>query len=324
MKKERSYENKKYTRREVIIGIIGVLVGASLIAAPFPFKDEKAQQNLGISELLSPMRAIISSKDAIVNFKDLREYLNETYESDPNISVYFEFLNTGSNISINKDAEFFPASLLKVPLAMAVFKKIEQGEWKWGNELIILASDKDTHFGNLYKEETGSRHTIESLVRESLINSDNTAYSVLLRNMESDELDAVYQHLGLEDFFAEDGKISARRYAVVLRSLYNASYLSMRDSEKILELLTETPFQEYLGQGLPEDTNFAHKIGVSSKENVVMDAGIVYIPDRPYLLIVMTYGKSDKEAKDIMKDISYKIYNYVINYDNNDVVEEMK
>jgi beta-lactamase class A len=321
MKKEINYENKRYTRREVIIGVIGALVGASLAAAPLPFKDKKTQQNLDISELLSPMTSIISSKDAIVNFKDLREYLNETYEGDPNVSVYFEFLNTGSNISINKDAEFFPASLLKVPLAMAVFKKVERGKWKWENELIILASDKDTHFGNLYKEETGSRHTIESLVRKSLINSDNTAYSVLLRNMESDELDAVYQHLGLEDFFDEDGKISARRYAVVLRSLYNASYLSIKDSEKILELLTETPFREYLGQGLPKNIKFAHKIGDSSKEGVLMDAGIVYVPDRPYLLIVMIYGKSDQEAKDIMKDISDRIYNYVDGYDTNHVVE---
>jgi beta-lactamase class A len=321
MKKERNYENKKYTRRDVMIGIIGALVGVSLAAVPIPFKDKKVQQNLGISELLSPIRGIISSKDAIVNFKDLREYLNETYESDPNISVYFEFLNTGSNISINKDAEFFPASLLKVPLAMAVFKKIERGEWKWGNELIILASDKDTHFGNLYKEESGSRHTIESLVRESLVNSDNTAYSVLLRNMESDELNAVYQHLGLEDFFADDGKISARRYAVVLRSLYNASYLSTQDSEEILKLLTETPFQEYLGQGLPKNIKFAHKIGDSAKEKVLMDAGIVYIPSRPYLLIVMIYGKSDQEAKNIMKDVSNKVYNYVNDYDNNEVIE---
>jgi len=44
-------------------------------------------------------------------------------------SVYFEYLPTGANISINKDAEFFPASLLKVPVAMAIAKKIDKREW---------------------------------------------------------------------------------------------------------------------------------------------------------------------------------------------------
>ena len=79
---------------------------------------------------------------------------------------------TGSNISLNKDAEFYPASLLKVPVAMAVARKIEKGEWKWTKQLVLMSTDKDDKFGTLYKEPTNSTHTIENLVRRSL--SDST------------------------------------------------------------------------------------------------------------------------------------------------------
>ncbi|MBI3634023.1 MAG: serine hydrolase, partial [Candidatus Yonathbacteria bacterium] len=118
-----------------------------------------------------------------------------------------------------------------------------------------------------------------------------------------------------QDFFTNDGKISAKRYAVVLRSLYNAAFLSKEDSSKILTLLMKTPFTEYLEQGLPKGTEFAHKIGVIPSEDVYMDAGIVYLPNRPYLLIVMMQGKTEKEVGRIMKDVSERTYEYIAKYD---------
>ena len=146
--------------------------------------------------------------------------------------------------------------------------------------------------------------------------SDNTAYYMMLRNLEKDvPKQSVWSHLGLQDFITNDGKISAKRYAVVLRSLYNAAYLSKEDSSKVLTLLTETPFREYLEQGLPIGMKFAHKIGVIPDMSVYMDAGIVYLPNRPYILIVMTQGKGEKEVGRIMKDISLKAYTYVNEYD---------
>lgn len=297
--------------------IISLLIVATATMSVLYINEKKSGTHATVSYLLSPIRNFVDDKDVIVNLKPLRDYLANTYESDPGVSIYFEFLNTGSNISISKDAEFFPASLLKVPVAMAIIKKIEQGKWKWDNELVILSSDKDSHFADLYKEKTGSRHTIESLIKEVLVNSDNTAYSVLLRNLERDELDIVYKHLGLDDFFTKKGNISAKRYAVVMRSLYGAAFLSKEDSEKVLLWLTETPFTKYLEQGLPSEVMFAHKIGVSDVEDVSMDAGIVYVPGRPYLLIVMTHRKGEV-AKRIMKDVAERAYTYIVSYDGSD------
>ena len=264
--------------------------------------------------LLNPARKFVKQENLIINFQPLRDYLNDKYEADPNISVYFEYLPTGSNISLNKDAEFYPASLLKVPVAMAVAKKIEKGDWKWNNELVLMSADKDKTFGTLYKEPSNSTHIIEDLVRRSLVDSDNTAHFILLRNLELSEVSMVYDHMGLEDFMKLDGKISAKRYTVILRALYNSSYLAEENSQKILSYLTQSPFKDYIQGGLPQDIVFAHKIGISGAEKVFLDSGIIYEQNRPYLLTIMIKNKDEQKSQEIMKDISRKIFDYVRNY----------
>ncbi|MFA5799318.1 MAG: serine hydrolase [Patescibacteria group bacterium] len=264
--------------------------------------------------LLNPARKLINQEDLIINFQSLRDYLKETYEADPNISIYFEFLNTGANISISKDAEFWPASLLKVPVAMAAAKKIENGIWKRKNELVIMPSDKNERFGELYKQPIGTRLEIEELIRLVLTESDNTANFILVRNLEPSEFQNIYEHLGLTEFISNEGKISAKKYSVMFRALYNASYLSEENSQKLLSLMTETKFKEYLGSGLPQDIKFSHKIGISDDKEVFLDSGIIYLANRPYLLTAMINTKDIAFAQKEMKEISEKVYNYIANY----------
>lgn len=264
--------------------------------------------------LLNPARNLVRQEDLIVNFQSLRDYLNDKYEADPNVSIYFEYLPTGANIAISKDAKFYPASLLKVPVAMAAAKKIDKGEWKWTNKLVLMPTDKNDKFGTLYKEPTGSVFTIEELVRRTLVDSDNTANSMLLRNLENFEINDVNKHIGLSGFVETDGSISSKRYSVILRSLYNSSYLTEENSQKIISFMAEEKFREYLGSGLPENLIFAHKIGIEADKKIYLDSGIVYLKNRPYILSVMTKSKTAEEAQGIMKDISEKVFDYVKNY----------
>lgn len=293
--------------------VIAILLISNIIGAIFYFSSDKIVQK-DIFNLLNPARKLFKQKDLIINFQPLRDYLNKEYESDPDVSIYFEYLSTGANIAVSKDAQFYPASLLKLPVAMAVAKKIDKGQWQWDNKLVLMASDKDDKFGDLYKEETGSVFTIEELVRRSLVDSDNTAHFILIRNLELDEIESVYAHMGLNGFLDSDGSISAKRYSVILRTLYNASFLTDNSSQKLISFLVDEPFEDYLKSGLAKNVKFAHKIGVDTEKKVYLDSGVVYLEDRPYILIVMTKTKEELEAKAIMKDVSEHVFNYVKNY----------
>ncbi|KKU81353.1 MAG: Peptidoglycan-binding domain 1 protein [Parcubacteria group bacterium GW2011_GWA1_47_8] len=269
----------------------------------------------GQFSMLNPARAFTNQKDLIVNFQPLRDYLNDKYEADTNVSVYFEYLPTGASIAINKDAEFYPASLLKVPVAMAVAKKVERGDWKWTNELVLMSTDKDNKFGTLYKEPSNSTFTIEELVRRSLTDSDNTAHFILVRNLEMEEMKDVYDHMGLVGFLETEGSLSAKKYSVMVRALYSASYTTEENSQKLLSYLTQSPFSSYSQSGLPKGVSFAHKIGVDIDRKVFLDSGIVYEKNRPYILTIMTKNKGEQIATKMMADISEKVYNYVKEYE---------
>lgn len=308
--KQSEKKNQRYVFAVLFLAVLGVTNAGTY------FLSVRGEAGADPSRfpLLNPARAFIQQKDLIVNFQALRNELNDKYEADPSVSVYFEYLPTGANIAISKDAEFYPASLLKVPVAMAVAKKIESGEWEWTNELVLMTADKDDRFGTLYKEPLNSTHTIEDLVRRSLSESDNTAHFMLTRNLEISEIDDVYSHIGLQEFMETDGSLSAKRYSVIFRTLYSSSFLTEQNSQKLLSYLSQSSFDSYVQTGLPQDVVFAHKIGTDTERKVFLDSGIIYFSGRPYILTVMTKDETEEKAKIIMKDVSSKVFDYVKNY----------
>lgn len=269
--------------------------------------------------LIDPARSFVAQEHFITNIQPLREELRRiTAAHEPNrIGVYFEYLNTGANISINQEERFWPASLSKMPTALAVMKKIERGEWKLSNELVLFYEDRNDDFGTLYRREAGTRLTIEELLKELLINSDDTAHRILIRNLEAENFEEMLNGLGMEELYDKDYNITAKEYSRIFRSLYTSSFLKREYSEMVLRWLAETPFDYYLGSGVPDDILFSHKIGEHDPEATYLDAGLVYVPNRPYLLTVMVKvadGSDETTAKEIMREISEAVYHYVSTY----------
>lgn len=280
-------------------------------------------QKLGVENFraqypfLDPMRFFAEPRDLLTTVQPVREDLRDLFEKEDLkfTSLYFEYINTGANISLNSDIRILPASLIKVPLAMAVMKKIEKGEWKLYNELILTKEDRDNEWGDVYKRPIGSPITIEKLIEEMLLNSDNTAYRILYRNLSMDEVRDVFTALGLDDFFDQEGKITAKEYTRLLRSLFTANYLNPEHSQLLLDVLSHTSYDDYLGQWVPNDVVFSHKIGENNQKTVILDAGLVYIGDRVYLISMsMDYQQewiSREKALELFGQVSNTIYNYI-------------
>jgi beta-lactamase class A len=264
--------------------------------------------------LISPARSLYDKDDLIVNVQPLREELQKIGDKDPNVSIYFEFLNTGANIAVNKDMAVWPASLMKIPIAMAVMKKIEDGNWQIDSQLVLFQEDKDERFGRMYEMPVGTHFTIEELLLEMLSKSDNTARGILMRNLEKGDIEEVLNHLGIEDIYNTENEITGKKYSIFWRSLFASSYLSEEHSQELIKIMAKSETNNYLSGGVPKNIIFSHKIGVIYEDNIYADSGIVYVPERPYVLTVMTQGHSQEEAEKIMQDISQKTYDYVSNY----------
>jgi beta-lactamase class A len=99
-----------------------------------------------------------------------------------------------------------------------------------------------------------------------------------------------------------------------MRILYNASYLEPELSERALTILTEAEFSEGVAKKLPSSVPVAHKFGERLLDNEIKqlhDCGIVYFPQNPYVLCVMTKGQDWEKLAQTIQDVSKMVYDEV-------------
>lgn len=292
------------------------LVFLVIILILFSGKNNKKESFLSNQfHLLDPARIFIEQENYVLNIQELRIYLHDLEAQYPDsISIYYEQINSGSNISVNKNVHLFPASLSKLAQAIIVAKKAENGVLPFDKKISILAEDLSKDSGTLYQRVgAGDSASVEELLKELLVYSDNTAQNVFRRHLDIDDYLNFQEQTGLQDLYNEKGFISAKEYTRLLRVLYTSSYLEPENSEKILEYMAQATFKDYLSQGIPSQIKFAHKYGENIEYNIFADSGIVYVPGKPYMLTVILKGKDSSPetrlwAMNLMKEISIRAY----------------
>src|SRR3990172_5152262 len=104
-KKDNQRQNANSLKRLIIgLGIFSAILLASNIwtlAVYAPSQQSGTSDANNQFPLLNPARKFIKQEDLIINFQPLRDYLNQKYEADPNISIYFEYLPTGASIAMH-------------------------------------------------------------------------------------------------------------------------------------------------------------------------------------------------------------------------------
>ncbi len=252
-------------------------------------------------------------QDIVINFTRLRQEFRRYIEGKPNkVGMYFEYLPSGISVGINDRDNFLFASLLKIPVVMGIYKKFESGALKPDDPLTIKPEHIDSGFGTLWKKGPGITMSIHDLIEASLVQSDNTANQALLSRITAADLGDVFDALDIpKDIEADKLVISPKGYSSILRSLYLSSYLNETDSNEILQILTKTDFNTMLPKGVDASVRIAHKIGYNSEKQIFTDCGIIYVPNRPYILCVMVADTSYEAATAIVNDISKTVFQFV-------------
>ncbi|HXX58927.1 MAG TPA: serine hydrolase [Thermodesulfovibrionales bacterium] len=279
---------------------------------------------------VSPLLECESSRDSDENIelKPLERKIRKAIEDQKKRnwlgeeSVYLRRLNSGKWFSVNPVVFYYPASLMKVPVLMAVLKQAERDPHLLGVKIRFSGktelSDLSPYFAPSKKLEAGKSYTMEELLNRMIVYSDNDALSLIVEQVGKPAVSRTFEELGLLDPFSAYYKehaytLTVDQYVVFLRVLYNASYLSREMSEKALDLLTKIEFRQGLVEGVPPKIPVAHKFGERIWENTsqgkeLHDCGIIYYPAHPYLLCIMTRGDSFEYLDDGIKETSRVIY----------------
>lgn len=279
---------------------------------------------------ISPLLECESSRDADENIelKPLEQRIRKVIDEQKkrkwlsDESVYFRRLDSGKWLSVNPAVFYYPASLMKVPVLIAVLKQAEAYPHLLGVKVKFSGktelSDMSQYFAPSKKLEAGKSYTIEELLNRMIVYSDNDALSLLVEHVGKPLISRTFEELGLLDPFAESYReneysLTVDQYVIFLRVLYNASYLNKEMSERALELLTRIEFRQGMVEGVPPDIPVAHKFGERVWDNTssgkeLHDCGIIYYPGHPYLLCVMTRGDSFEYLDDGIKETAHVVY----------------
>ncbi|MFA6271890.1 MAG: serine hydrolase [Patescibacteria group bacterium] len=309
-KEYREINTKKVFITLFVFLLIGGVIGFSISYLFFGKNKESQEIRQSGYQYISPLlecesedglqnKEIISLENTVTNMTKVKL---ET-ESIHDISVYYRNLNNGPWYGVNQDTLFAPASLLKVPMMIALYKKAET----------------DPTFLSLVLVPEGSEagETVEALIEKMIINSENYAFDLLSNVVDFDEIRLMHDVMDIpypEENLADD-YITVKQYSSLFRVLYNASYLNREYSEKALALLARANYDSGIANDLPTDLIIANKFGIRSeqdnKDQQLHDCGIIYYPNHPYLLCVMTKGTDVNEMEKVIQDVSKSVFDEI-------------
>lgn len=303
---------------------VGVLVGFYIDKSTesdlvYGFREEDSEYTF-----INPLLFVITPEEqALPQYQPLKDevekYIKQatTQGKATGISVYFRNLDTSQWVAINAEKTYPPASLLKVVTLIAVLKEAEM------NPQFLFATVTAREVGEAVNEmyfppsrhvEAGKTYSVQELLNLLIIESDNAASYILSRMLGDQRMIDIFSDLNIPPI-SDDTRYTPLQYSRLFRALYNGTYLSKPFSEKALELLSKTSYTSGLVSGVPSGTIVAHKFGTKSGDdlevptkNELHDCGIIYRPESPYFLCVMTEGTDFEELETVIADISRLVW----------------
>lgn len=238
-------------------------------------------------------------------------------------SVSFRDISHSDGFSVNPSLLYAPASLTKIPLAMAYYD-LAQDDPRVLEASIIYSGTPDLDASEQIQSSVqlvpGTSYSVEDLIEHMIKYSDNNAEQLL-----ANHLQAIGQIPALEELLANlrvhpndstTEVATASSYMLFFRVLYNATYLDRDYSEKLLSLMTQGDFRAGISAGVPSSVTVAQKFGDARIANAsgqvvgaeLQNCGIVYDTGKPYALCVMTKGTDIGTLEGVIARISQLIY----------------
>ncbi len=241
-------------------------------------------------------------------------------------SVFYRDLNTRRWFGVNDLDKFYPASLIKLPIAIMYYKVAELEPYIFDNTLQIpadMGDNSDQHYPPADPLLAGQTYSIREMIRHMLIYSDNAPFSALYDGGKLFR-DKILSDLGIYSpptgQSQEMWNVTARSYANIFRMLYNASYVNITSANEILSLLSQSTFKNGIVAGVPGSVKVSHKFGEAEgtladgtvQSRILNDCGIVYKPDAPYILCLMLEGQDYGDMEKVMQRISHEAYDIAL------------
>jgi len=240
-------------------------------------------------------------------------------------------LDTKESWEWNEHKSFYSASIIKIPIMIALFTADERKEIKFSDTLILKRGDQVSGSCILQYMTPGTRFTIYDLITLMIIQSDNTATNMLIDLVGVQAVQETMKGIGLvsSKFYHKmmtveaDRKglneITAHEMTDMLQKLTTGKIISIHACEQMINILkkqqirnllpAKIPKQDKSATGAQENWHLANKTGNVS--GIQHDIGIFYGGKRTFIASVLSKGLDDLVSSENIAQIGLAIYNYL-------------
>lgn len=245
------------------------------------------------------------------------------------VGVYVRNLNTGRYAAINADTLFPTASIVKIPILVGVFDKIERGELTYHQPLIYRDSIKYGGSGLMQFFKDSTETELSVLLALMMSYSDNTTslwnQALAGGGQRINELMEQYGfsstrvnsrtpgRAGMREIYGW-GMTTPREMAELVVKIRQGEIISKAASERMYRLMTHGYYDETGLSQIPPYVQVAHKTGSvdASRSEIIL----VNAPHGDYVFYVGTKNNKDQrwtdenEAEQLIRKISKYLWEY--------------
>ena len=233
------------------------------------------------------------------------------------VAIYLKDLKSGRTWMHHPDDLFPAASLIKVPVMIAVFYKIREGQLALDERMALSRRNRVGGSGSLKWRPDGTKLTMRELLVHMINESDNTATKMVLDRLGIGYVQQQFPRMGLlytgiyeEGMSIKGGRVmhenytTAREMSSLMDRIYMGQAVDKVSSEVMLEILKKPKaVASRLAKGMPMGWEIAHKTGLLRQ--ACHDSALFLTPNGDYAVTVLTgQNRSYSAAKNFITKIA--------------------
>ena len=224
-------------------------------------------------------------------------------------SVVVENLEDGRYAATNESQTWYAASTFKAAILLTAYQQRDGGLLDF--DKVVTLEDKYTQYDLGTLDRLGLRTndmvTVRDAIKGMIVVSDTSLAALVQDQVGGNNVDATLREIGatVMTVNSHDLPTTALDLAHLMIAITAGQGVSTESRVEMLSLLAQEWYTQGIVAGLPVGTQYAHKSG--SYGAAVHDAGIVWGPAGPYVIVVMTDGSG---AWTPIADVSAAVWDY--------------
>lgn len=218
-----------------------------------------------------------------------------------------------TTISYNADDEFPPASTLKAPYSLYIYKEIEKGNLSLNTTMAYQECYWEISCGTIKYSKPGTLWALKDILHQTLDISDNTGYYMLRALGGTAGYKEMLDDLGCTtpNPYGPWTNVTPHDLSVLWNEIYNFSF-TCKEGELLMDTLVNAQYN-FIKRGLGSYTKVAHKSGFNSQG--YHDSAIIFGDSDPnaefatndYIMTIMTRTYSETINSQLLASLAKEI-----------------